>query len=173
MKSTLEPAPRPQTFRILFFFPLQICIPHTFQLQLHSVEWLVWLDAPGRCGYKTFYAVCTSTFHTLSVHCLPTVHADCPHTMYCMYVWTTLNIHGMSLDDRFLTSFPMHTFYVPVHCIFPMKSRWLLTSMTLLLHHNTFVAALRSWCDGFTFPSTLQCDSRHDGSHLRLSVSDL
>jgi hypothetical protein len=149
MKSTVEPAPRPQTFRVFwlsFFLALQICIPHTFQLQLHSATWLVWLDAPSRCLYKIFYAICTPTFRILSVHCLPTVHADCRHTMYCMYVcvWTTLNTYGMPLDDRFLTSFQMHIFYKPVRCIFPMKSRWLLTSMTILCHHNTLIVALRS-----------------------------
>ena len=67
-----------------FFFTFKTCITHTFQLQLHFATWLVWLDEPSRCGNKTFYTVCTPTFRILLVHCLPTVHADCLQTLYCI-----------------------------------------------------------------------------------------
>ena len=47
----------------VYFFSLQIHIPHIFQLQLHSTAWLDRLDTPSKCGHKTLYANCPLTLY--------------------------------------------------------------------------------------------------------------
>ena len=71
----------------------------------NSTPWNDLFDWTRQVGVDTKYLMPSVRRHsTWSVHRLPLVHADCPHTMYCMCAWTTLHIYGLSLDGRFLTS---------------------------------------------------------------------